>query len=132
RTQSPGMCPECGMSLVETKDPTSLKLREASRHAGHSTNIFAKKFWVSLVLTIPIVLYSPLPQTFLGWSPPVFTGSWLIPLLLGSLVFFYGGWIFLSSAWRELKGKAPGMMTLISLAIVTAYAYSVVQVFRGL
>lgn len=98
------------------------------KHAGHSTNIFARKFWVSLVLTIPILLYSPLPQAFLGWSPPEFPGSWLIPPLLGSIVFFYGGWIFLTSAWRELKGRAPGMMTLISLAIVTAYVYSIVQV----
>ncbi len=138
------------MALVETKDetahhghhadkadhgqhdPTSpSKLRGAGKHEGHSTNIFAKKFWVSLALTIPIVLYSPLPQTFLGWSPPSFTGGWLIPPVLGSIVFFYGGWIFLSSAWRELKGKAPGMMTLISLAIVTAYVYSVFQVWRG-
>lgn len=128
------------MNLVETKDEathhgqhdsTSPRLRGAGKHEGHNTNIFAKKFWVSLILTIPIVLYSPLPQTFLDWSPPVFPGSWLIPPLLGSVVFFYGGWIFLTSAWRELRGKAPGMMTLISLAIVTAYAYSVSQVLRG-
>ena len=129
------------MALVESRDeaahggehdPTSPHgLRGADKHAGHSTNIFAKKFWVSLALTIPIVLYSPLPQTFLGWLPPIFPGSSLIPALLGSIVFFYGGWIFLSSAWRELKGKAPGMMTLISLAIITAYTYSVFQVLRG-
>jgi Cu2+-exporting ATPase len=143
RQKTLGMCPECGMALVETRgevshsghehDPAKLPHGDhgAGKHAGHSTNIFAKKFWVSLVLTIPIVLYSPLPQTFLGWSPPIFPGSVFIPALLGSIVFFYGGWIFLSSAWRELKGKAPGMMTLISLAIVTAYSYSVFQVLRG-
>ncbi len=151
RQKTPGMCPECGMALVETKDqpshrpsprlwPTGKATGRHSeaahdsnngKHAGHSTNIFAKKFWVSLALTIPIVLYSPLPQTFLGWSPPIFPGSTFIPALLGSIVFIYGGWIFLSSAWRELKGKAPGMMTLISLAIVTAYSYSVFQVLRG-
>lgn len=129
------------MNLVETKDeaahhghPSSHKAtkdKSHDKHEGHNTNIFAKKFWVSLVLTIPIVLYSPLPQTFLGWNPPDFPGSGLVPLILGSIVFFYGGWIFLSSAWRELKGKAPGMMTLISLAIVTAYSYSVFQVLRG-
>jgi len=135
------------MNLVETNDRPSRKATDRhgeaahtghgkehtqhDKHEGHSTNIFARKFWVSLVLTIPIVLYSPLPQIFLSWSPPDFPGSNLIPPLLGSIVFFYGGWIFLSSAWRELKGKAPGMMTLISLAIVTAYVYSVVQVARG-
>lgn len=135
---TPGMCPECGMNLVETKDAAvhhnhhqPADNSKHDKHAGHSTNIFAKKFWVSLILTIPIVLYSPLPQTFLSWSPPAFPGSLLLPPLLGSIVFFYGGWIFLSSAWRELKGKAPGMMTLISLAIVTAYVYSIIQVVRG-
>jgi len=133
------------MALVETKDTaahgghkqehdsaSSKGLHGVGKHKGHSTNIFAKKFWVSLVLTIPIVLYSPLPQQFLGWQAPIFPGSRLLPLLLGSIVFFYGGWIFLSSAWREIKGRAPGMMTLISLAIITAYVYSVIQVFRGL
>ncbi|MGH9857439.1 MAG: HAD-IC family P-type ATPase, partial [Acidobacteriota bacterium] len=126
------------MNLVKTKDQAAHHRHyighPPSSHRGFggagSTNIFAKKFWVSLLLTIPIVLYSPLPQSFLGWSPPIFSGSSLIPPLLGSIVFFYGGWIFLSSAWRELKGKAPGMMTLISLAIVTAYVYSVFQVLR--
>ena len=132
-----GMCPECGMQLVETKDEAAhggqfVGKPKHDKHKGHSINIFARKFWLSLVLTIPIVLYSPLPQAFLGWSPPTFPGSWFIPPFLGSIVFFYGGWIFLSSAWRELKGKTPGMMTLISLAIVTAYSYSIVQVLRGL
>lgn len=121
------------MNLVpaKKKTPKHDHPTPTDKHAGHSTNVFQQKFWVSLVLTIPIILYSPLPQTFLGWSPPTFLGSWLIPPLLGSIVFFYGGWIFLTSAWRELKGKAPGMMTLISLAIVTAYVYSVFQVLRG-
>ena len=131
------------MTLVEDKhaasksdgDVTPAKSSDHGgydKHAGHKTNIFARKFWVSLVLTAPIVLYSPLPQVFLGWTPPTFPGSSLIPLILGSVVFFYGGWIFLTSAWREIKGRSPGMMTLISLAIITAYAYSVVQVGRGM
>ena len=130
------------MNLVETTDESAHHKHDSGKsshgdhsshdkHAGHSTNIFKQKFWVSLLLTIPIVIYSPLPQTFLGWSPPDFPGARLIPLILGSIVFFYGGWIFLTSAYRELKGKAPGMMTLISLAIVTAYGYSVFQVLRG-
>ena len=141
---TPGMCPECGMQLVEAQqksmqhDPTSLNLpvrqaglRGASKHAGHTTNIFAKKFYVSVILTIPILLYSPLPQLFLHWDAPVFFGSSLLPAILGSIVFFYGGWIFLASAVRELKGRAPGMMTLISMAIVTAYVYSLFQTSRG-
>lgn len=136
----PGMCPECGMNLVPSQPDAaphnhSTKIDKpanaAGKHEGHSVNIFARKFWVSLALTVPILLYSPLPQQFLGWQPPAFPGSQFLPALLGSLVFFYGGWIFLTSAWRELKGRSPGMMTLISLAIVTAYTYSIVQVVLG-
>ncbi len=127
RQETPGMCPECGMNLV----PTTSTEKHHDKHAGHSTNIFAKKFWVSLVLTIPILIYSPLPQLFFDFHPPTFPGSSLIPIVLGSIIFFYGGWIFLSSAIRELKGKSPGMMTLISLAIVTAYTFSVIQVALG-
>lgn len=130
----PGMCSECGMALVKSKQAETGVKRIAldSKHTGRHVNIFARKFWVSLVLTVPIVLYSPLAQTFLGWVPPAFPGVRWLPLLLGSIVFFYGGWIFLTSAWREVKGKVPGMMTLISLAIITAYVYSAIQVLRGL
>lgn len=128
---TPGMCPECGMNLVESKQKKTEHAQHDDKHAGHEPNIFARKFWVSLVLTIPILLYSPLPQMFLGWTPPDFAGSRYLPLVLGSIIFFYGGRVFTVSAWRELKGKAPGMMTLISLAIVTAYTYSVIQVLRG-
>ncbi|MDZ4225481.1 MAG: heavy metal-binding domain-containing protein, partial [Candidatus Andersenbacteria bacterium] len=130
---APGICPECGMALVSSKKQvvSSKGTMTHDKHAGHSTNVFARKFWVSLALTVPIVLYSPLPQLFLGWALPVFPGSGLIVPLLGSIVFFYGGWIFLISSWRELKGKAPGMMTLISLAIIAAYVYSVFQVLLG-
>jgi Cu2+-exporting ATPase len=127
RRSAPGICPECGMQLVEAKG----KMTHTSKHAGHNTNLFAQKLYVSLLLTVPILLYSPLPQLFLHWNPPAFSGSWLLPAMLGSVVFFYGGWIFLASARRELQGKAPGMMTLISLAIVTAYVYSLFQTFRG-
>ncbi len=102
-----------------------------NKHEGHSVNIFARKFWVNVALTIPILLYSPLPQQFLDWQPPSFSGMEFLPAILGSIVFFYGGWVFIASAWRELKGRSPGMMTLISLAIITAYAYSLVQVLLG-
>lgn len=139
-SDSAGQCPECGMNLVPAKKKIAKhdhlampdkSARSADRHAGHSTNIFKQKFWISLALTIIVVLYSPLPQAFLNWQPPVFFGSQFLPLMLGSVVFFYGGWIFVSSAWRELQGRQPGMMALISLAILTAYSYSVWQVVRG-
>ncbi len=128
----PGMCPECGMKLVEMKEKrTDHAGHTHDKHAGHNTNMFAKKFYVSVALTVPILLYSPLPQLFFRWAAPMFFGSSLLPAIIGSIVFFYGGWIFLTSARRELEGRAPGMMTLISMAIITAYVYSLFQTSRG-
>lgn len=95
------------------------------KHAGHHTEDFLKKFWVVLVLTIPIILYSDLPHAFLGWSAPEFAGSDYLRLVLGSIVFFYGGLVFLKGAVSEINARLPGMMTLIALAISAAYFYSV-------
>lgn len=100
-------------------------------HAGHSTNIFKVKFWVSLALTIPIFLYSELAGT-LGIFLPPFGGYEYLGLVLGSVVFFYGGWVFLIGAYREIRARLPGMMTLIALAIITAYVYSVWVIARGI
>jgi Cu2+-exporting ATPase len=122
----PGMCSECGMQLVSSR---SKKKRgdhgEHDKHAGHSTKMFFRKFWVSLVLTIPVVLYADVVETIFSWSPPAFPGSDYLPLILGSIVFFYGGSVFLAGAWREIMGRLPGMMTLIALAISAAYFWSV-------
>jgi P-type Cu2+ transporter len=101
------------------------------KHEGHHTEDFLKKFWVVLVLTVPILLYSDLPQAFLGWSAPMFPGSNFLQLLLGSIVFFYGGLVFLKGAVDEIKAQLPGMMTLISLAISAAYFYSVGTTLLG-
>ncbi len=120
RQELPGICPKCGMNLVPAKPVLE-------KHAGHS--MFAVKFWTSLVLTLPVLLYSELPQKFLGWQAPVFPGSEYLPLLLGSIVFFYGGWVFIAGAVRELRARLPGMMTLIAIAISAAYAYSVFATF---
>lgn len=121
-----GLCPECGMNLIPVEtEPSHQEHGNHDKHEGHSTNIFKTKFWVSFVLSIPIVMYSSITQTLLDWQAPIFPGSNYIPLILGSVIFFYGGWVFLTSAKRELKAKMPGMMTLISLAILTAYIYSV-------
>lgn len=100
-------------------------------HAGHHTQDFLTKFWVVLVLTIPIVLYSDLPDVFLGWTAPMFPGSAYFSLLLGSIVFFYGGWVFIIGAYDEMRARLPGMMTLIALAITAAYLYSVGTTFTG-
>ena len=103
----------------------------AGKHAGHSTKMFLKKFWVSLVLTIPVVIYADVLKSIFKWSLPDFPGLTYMPLVLGSIVFFYGGWIFLAGARREIQGRMPGMMTLIGIAISAAYIWSVYAVFSG-
>lgn len=100
-------------------------------HAGHHEHMvkdFKQKFFISLVLTIPILALSPMIQGFIGvdWR---FTGDMYILFGLSTIVFFYGGWPFLTGAKDELKEKNPGMMTLIALAISIAYVYSSFVVF---
>lgn len=92
-------------------------------HHEHMVKDFKEKFYISLVLTIPILFLSPMIQMFLGvdWR---FNGDMYILFALSTIVFFYGGWPFLEGAKDELSEKSPGMMTLISLAIVVAYVYS--------
>lgn len=132
RQESPGMCPECGMQLVPAKKKKSdMEQGGHDKHAGHSTAMFLRKFWVSLVLTIPVVLYADVLKTIFKWSLPSFPGLEYMPLVLGSIVFFYGGWVFLSGAVREIQGRLPGMMTLIGIAISAAYIWSVYAVFAG-
>jgi len=93
-------------------------------HTGHDPAQFKRKFWLSLALTVPILVFSPGLQNLLGLDGPRFPGSEFISAGLGAFLFFYGGWVFLRGAWVELRQKQPGMMTLISLAIVVAFAYS--------
>ena len=102
-----------------------------NKHEGHSTNAFKIKFWVSLILSVPIVAYSDIAQKLLGYQAPEFLGSAYLVFALASVIFFYGGWIFIVSAYRELKARLPGMMTLIAIAISAAYFYSVAIVFFG-
>lgn len=99
------------------------------KHAGHSPEMFRDRFWLSLLLTIPVVLYSPMVQEWLSFRMPEFYGSNWLSFILGTIIFFYGGVVFIKSAMAELKAKLPGMMTLISLAIITAYIYSVAATF---
>lgn len=128
----PGICPICGMNLVPMKAEKSSSAKATEdKHAGHSIAMFRNKFWISLLLTVPVVLYSELPQRLFGWQAPSFPGSKYVLPILGSIVFFYGGWVFLQGARRELLARIPGMMTLISLAISTAYIYSVAVVALG-
>ncbi|SCL33965.1 Cu2+-exporting ATPase [Micromonospora rhizosphaerae] len=94
------------------------------KHAGHDPAMFRRRFWVCLALTIPIVLTSHLVMDWLGYSLN-FPGVSLVGPVLGSVVFFYGGWPFLVGAVREVRDRAPGMMLLIGMAITVAYLASV-------
>src|SRR5689334_7788131 len=94
-------------------------------HAGHSVAMFRDKFWISLVLTIPTLVWGHMLQSALGYRAPAFTGSSYLPALFGIAVFLYGGTPFLSGAVGELRDRMPGMMTLISLAITVAFAFSI-------
>jgi P-type Cu2+ transporter len=86
--------------------------------------MFRNKFWVALALTIPTVVWGHMLAELTGWHAPVFPGSQWIAPVFGTIVFFYGGWVFLQGAARELQKRLPGMMTLISLAISVAFVFS--------
>jgi Cu2+-exporting ATPase len=112
------------VELVETH-------HEHDHHAGHGDHsahdpaIFRRKFWLSLVLTVPTLVFSMGLQDILGLAGPRFPGSQYIPAAFGVAIFLYGGLVFLKGAVTELRAKQPGMMTLISLAIVVALGYSI-------
>ena len=99
------------------------------RHAGHSVAMFRDKFWLSLALTIPVVAWSTEVQHWLGYTAPSFPGSKFIPAILGTVVFVYGGLVFIRGARGELADRKPGMMTLISLAIIVAFGTSLAATF---
>ena len=94
------------------------------KHAGHSVAMFRDKFWISVLLMIPTLVWGHMLPTALRYTPPHFTGSHWIPVIFGSAVFVYGGWPFLQGAIGELKARLPGMMTLIALAISVAFVFS--------
>lgn len=103
--------------------PTAAHTARA-RHAGHDPDLFRRQFWVVLLLTAPVVAWSAEVQHWLGYVAPAFAGSEWIPAIGGTFVFAYGGRVFLEGARTELRGRQPGMMTLISLAIVVAFIAS--------
>jgi P-type Cu2+ transporter len=94
------------------------------RHAGHSVAMFRDRFWLSLALTVPVVVLSADVQHWFGYSVPSFPGASYLAAILGTIVFLYGGLVFLRGARDELAGRQPGMMTLISLAILVAFVTS--------
>ena len=102
-------------------------------HEGHHAHMvadFRKRFWISILFTLPILVLSPMIQTFLGVREDIrFPGDIYLLFILASIVFFYGGWPFLKGLADELGKRQPGMMTLIAVATTTAYTYSAAVVF---
>ncbi|CAA9272011.1 MAG: Lead, cadmium, zinc and mercury transporting ATPase; Copper-translocating P-type ATPase [uncultured Acidimicrobiales bacterium] len=119
--------------------PVELRPREAAtrrghgQHGGHGDHhghvehvaAFRSRFWLSLVLTVPVVAFSHMFAELLGYTPPSFPGADLVSPVLGTAVFAYGGWPFLTGGWSELRQRRPGMMLLVSMAILVAFASSV-------
>jgi len=111
--------------MAETKMPHA-----GHDHHAHMAADFRKRFWISLVLTLPILVLSPMLQTLVGLREAIrFPGDIYVLFGLSSAVFWYGGWPFLKGLFAELKSRQFGMMTLISVAIATAYLYSSAVVF---
>lgn len=149
----PGKCPLCGMDLV----PMGGAKKEAhshhghhqhhdhkehshhsenhnqhsdsgyDKHEGHHTHDFLKRFWISLIITVPILLLSEMIQEWFGFTV-VFPGDKYVLLVLGTIMYIYGGMPFLKGMVDEIKAKAIGMMTLVAIAISVAYIYSVAVV----
>ena len=147
----PGKCPLCGMDLVPMGGGSqsaghSHKMNHAdahgghaaehnthnadsyNKHEGHHTHDFLKRFWVSLVVTSPILALSHMIQQWAGFSL-TFPGDKYVLLALGTFIYIYGGMPFLKGMVGEIKASAIGMMTLVALAITVAYVYSVAVVF---
>ena len=98
--------------------------RAHDRHEGHSVAMFRDRFWITLLLSIPTLLWSGMVQQMFGFSAPTFPGFPYIPALFGTAVYLYGGSVFVKGGLRELRDRLPGMMTLISLAITVAFVFS--------
>src|SRR6056297_2092172 len=103
-------------------------MNEENNHHEKMVQDFKKRFFISLIVMIPILIFSPMIQSFLNIEFK-FTGSNYILFILSTFIFFYGGWPFLKGLYDELSDKQPGMMTLIALAISVAYIYSSAVVF---
>ena len=135
----PGNCPKCGMTLKFKAEKTGTG-KMGEMHAGHlprhdhhdhhdhhalMVKDFQNRFWVCLTLTLPILFLSPLLQKLVGLHEVIhFTGDLYVLSGFSSVVFWYGGWPFFKGMFEEIKTRKPGMMTLVAVAISTAYFYS--------
>lgn len=129
----PGKCPLCGMALIpfgktDSHNHEDHLGHQHDKHEGHHTNDFLKRFWVSLIITVPILVLSPMIQEWLGFQVS-FVGDKYVLFSLGTLIYLYGGMPFLKGIVGEIRAKAIGMMTLVAIAISVAYFYSSAVVF---
>ncbi len=102
------------------------------KHAGHSVAMFRDRFWLSVLVTLPVLFWSELVQEWLGYAAPSFPLSNRIPAILGMVVFVYGGTPFLRGGVREVRDRQPGMMLLITLAVVVAFVASIASEVNAL
>src|SRR3989344_4051929 len=129
----PGKCSMDGAKLVKMGDKT---LSHSSGEANHDhsqhhemmIHDFKKRFFVSIILTLPVLILSPFIQNILGLSI-LFNGDMYLLFGLSTIIFFYGGWPFLKGIVEEIGNKLPGMMTLIAVAITVAFVYSSLVVY---
>ncbi|HWC32672.1 MAG TPA: HAD-IC family P-type ATPase, partial [Actinomycetota bacterium] len=99
------------------------------RHAGHSVEMFRNRFWVSLVLTIPVLAYAEMLWEWVGLRPPDLPAPKVVPFVVATAIYLYGGIVFLRSAAAEIRARRPGMMTLVAVGITAAWAYSTATTF---
>ena len=119
------MAPAAGTHAQQASHAGPHGSGEHDAHAGHSVAMFRDKFWISLLLAIPTLLWGHMLPGALGFRAPAFFGSSYLPALFGTAVFFYGGLPFVQGAVREIRDRVPGMMTLITLAISVAFVFSI-------
>jgi len=129
RSHEPTHQPGHGVStatLTPSQGASSHADHDRQAHADHTGHeqLFRRRFWVCLVLSIPVLLYSPMLQMLLGFSMPAFPGNQWIPLVISVVIFIYGGTPFLRLSVPEIRNRQPGMMTLVSLGISAAFLYS--------
>ena len=131
--QVPSVHREEGRELTRTGEMLGHEEHAAhDKHAGHSVAMFRDRFWLSVLLSVPVLIWSEMVQEWLGYTAPSFTLSDRIPAVFGTIVFVYGGLPFLKGGVQEARDRQPGMMLLISLAILVAFASSVASEFGAL
>jgi Cu2+-exporting ATPase len=113
-------------------DTTNADHTVHDKHAGHSVAMFRDRFWLSTLLTVPVLAWSATVQDWFGYTAPSFPLSDRVPAILATVVFLFGGLPFLKGGLQEIRDRQPGMMLLISLALVVAFGSSIASEFRAL